>query len=56
MALRITIDLFSGQPNPVISLDDNAAAELVERLRPVGRLKGADAEAPPGPSSAIAAW
>jgi hypothetical protein len=47
MALRITIDLFSGRPNPVIILDDNAAAELVERLRPVGRLKGADAEAPP---------
>jgi hypothetical protein len=47
MALRITIDLFSGRPNPVITLDDNAAAEVVDRLRPAGTLKGDDAQAPP---------
>jgi hypothetical protein len=49
MALRITIDLFSGRPNPVITLDDNAAAEVVERLGPAGTLKGHDAQAPPEP-------
>jgi hypothetical protein len=47
MALRITIDLFSGRPNPVITLDDNAAAELLARLRPAGRLRGDDTQAPP---------
>src|SRR3954466_5371403 len=47
MALRITVDLFSGRPNPVIRLDDQAAAEVLERLRPVGRLEARDAGPPP---------
>ena len=34
MALRITVDLFSGRPNPVIRLDDQAAEEI--RLGVVG--------------------
>lgn len=47
MALRITVDLFSGRPNPVIRLDDQAAEEVLERLRPVGRLEARDAAPPP---------
>jgi hypothetical protein len=47
MALRITVDLFSGRPNRVILLDDNAALEVLERLQPTARLKGDEAEEPP---------
>jgi hypothetical protein len=47
MALRITVDVFSGRPNPVIKLDDQAAAEVLERLRPAGRLQKREAVAPP---------
>jgi hypothetical protein len=47
MALRITIDIFSGRPNPVIRLDDEAATEVVERLRPAARLESDEAEPPP---------
>jgi hypothetical protein len=47
MALRITVDVFSGRPNPVITLDDEAAREVVERLRPTERLQREEAEPPP---------
>jgi hypothetical protein len=47
MALRITIDLFSGRPNPVVTLDDSASEEVLERLRPVGRLEKEELEPPP---------
>lgn len=33
MALRITINLYSGQPNPSIALDDAESSELLARLR-----------------------
>jgi hypothetical protein len=47
MAIRIVIDMFSGRPNPVITVDDREAAELMERLRPVGRLDKREATPPP---------
>ena len=47
MAVRITVDVFSGRPNPVVTLDDSAAAEVLERVRPTGRLDRKETEAPP---------
>jgi len=34
MTLRITIDIFSGRPNPVIELSGNEAKDALSRLRP----------------------
>jgi hypothetical protein len=39
MTLRITIDIFSGRPNPVVELKGKDAQRALERLRPVGRLE-----------------
>jgi hypothetical protein len=47
MALRIIVDVFSGRPNPVITLDDEAAREVIERIRPAERLKRDEVEPPP---------
>jgi hypothetical protein len=49
MPLRITIDVFSGRPNPVIELDDREATEVAERLRPARRLEEGEGELPPEP-------
>jgi hypothetical protein len=46
MALRITIDVFSGRPNPVIDLDDAATRDLAERIKPAETL-ARDETAPP---------
>lgn len=51
MPLRITVEVFSGRPNPVITLDDAAAREVIERVRPAGRLKRDAAQA--GPESIL---
>ena len=40
MALRITINLYSGQPNPSITLDEAESMELLARLRPSARTGG----------------
>jgi hypothetical protein len=37
MGLRISVDVFSGRPNPTVELDDREAAQLLERLAPVRR-------------------
>ncbi len=37
--LRITIDVFSGRPNPVLELTGKEAAEALSRLQPVRKLK-----------------
>lgn len=42
MALRITIDIFSGRPNPVIELSGKAAQEVLARVQP-GRSISRDA-------------
>ena len=46
MALRITIDIFSGRPNPVLELSGKDASAALQRLRPARRLGKAEA-APP---------
>ena len=38
MTIRITIDLFSGRPNPGVELNDRESAEVLDRLMPVRRL------------------
>lgn len=38
MALRLTLDIFSGRPNPVVVIDGPEEKELLERLG-VGRKK-----------------
>jgi hypothetical protein len=47
MALRITIDVFSGRPNPVIELSGREATAALERLSPRGELRGRQARVPP---------
>jgi len=49
MPLRITIDVFSGRPNPVIELDDRDAIDVAERLRPARRLEEGEGELPSEP-------
>jgi hypothetical protein len=46
MALRVTIDIFSGRPNPVVDLDDQAARPLLERLHPEARLDEDEVHSP----------
>lgn len=47
MALRITVDVFSGRQNPVIVLDDDAAREVLARTQPADRLKRGETKPPP---------
>ncbi len=35
MSLRITINIFSGRPDPILELSGKEASEALERLRPV---------------------
>lgn len=49
MSIQVTIDVFSGRPNPSVELDDREAQGLLERLRPVRRLDR-DESPPPAPS------
>lgn len=37
MKLRITVDIFSGRPNPVVELTGRQAKEALERLKPIRR-------------------
>jgi len=47
VALRITIDIFSGRPNPVIDLTGREARDAMERLRPIRKLERGEAGLPP---------
>lgn len=47
MALRITIDVFSGRPNPVIELTKGESKKIMERLQPARKLGKAEARVPP---------
>jgi len=49
MALRITVDVFSGRPNPTVELEGTEADEALERLRPVRRLSEDDLGLPSEP-------
>jgi hypothetical protein len=46
MALRITIDIFSGRPNPVVELDGKRAREALERMKPLRALPKRASAAP----------
>lgn len=45
--IRITIDVFSGRPNPVVELEDKPSRDLLERLRPVRRIDEEAGRLPP---------
>ena len=36
MSLRITIDVFSGRPNPVVEISGRQAKEVLEPIEPGG--------------------
>lgn len=44
MPVRITIDMFSGRPNPVVELGSKEAQSLLERLKPTESLVADEAE------------
>ena len=44
MSLRITIDLFSGRPNPVVEVSGRQAKEVLERIKPEGALSKREVE------------
>ena len=44
MPIKITIDIFSGIPNPVVEIAGKAAQDLLERLKPAERLVADEAE------------
>ncbi len=44
MSLRITIDIFSGRPNPVIEVTGSQAKQVLERLRPQGAVSKKELE------------
>jgi hypothetical protein len=46
MSLRITIDIFSGRPNPVIDVTGREARKILERVKPLERLRPGDMGAP----------
>ena len=50
MKIRITIDIFSGRPNPVIELSGRQAREALDRLRPERRLEAGEPGLPPEPT------
>ena len=39
MRLRITVDIFSGRPNPTVELDGKKARDFLERVKPAKALK-----------------
>lgn len=50
MTIRVTIDVFSGRPNPSIELDDRESAEALDRLMPVRRLEEEEPGVPSEPT------
>jgi len=46
MSLRITIDIFSGRPNPVIEVKGKQAREILDQVKPSKRLRRDDFPAP----------
>lgn len=47
MAIRITLDLFSGRPNPSITLSDREAKAILARLAPDKKLPRDQVDSPP---------
>ena len=50
MTLRITIDIFSGRPNPVIELTGKEEKDALERLQPGSKIKKGEMGLPPEPT------
>ena len=50
MALRITIDIFSGRENPIIELTEQESLEALKQLRPSGAIKETGEVFPPEPT------
>jgi hypothetical protein len=50
MGLRLTLDMFSGRPNPEVELDDRDAERWLERLTPEARIGEEDLDLPPTPT------
>ena len=48
--LRVTIDIFSGRPNPVIELSGRQAKQAIAMLKPARRFEKEDARVPPAPT------
>src|SRR5947209_4484190 len=46
-SIEIIIDIFSGRPNPVITLEGKQAREILDRLKPAGKLERGDLGPPP---------
>ncbi len=44
MLLRVTIDIFSGRPNPVVELKGDKAKDALKRLQPVKKIERAEAD------------
>jgi hypothetical protein len=44
MAVKITVDMFSGRPNPEVELSGKEAQDVLERLKPAASLAGDEAE------------
>ncbi|HEU5111446.1 MAG TPA: hypothetical protein VFT95_23130 [Micromonosporaceae bacterium] len=49
MSVKVTLDIFSGRPNPIVVLRDAQARELLERLGPQRRLEQGEPGLPPEP-------
>jgi hypothetical protein len=50
MALKITIDIFSGRENPVIELTAQESLEALKQLKPIGKIEEKGKEFPPEPT------
>src|SRR5690348_7181964 len=47
MAVRITLDMFSGRPNPQVVVDGDQASEILRRVRPGAELTRSEQVAAP---------
>lgn len=50
MSIRVTVDVFSGRPNPSVELNERESAEILDRLMPVRRLGQGEPDLPPEPT------
>ena len=50
MTIRITVDVFSGRPNPSAELDERESAEVLDRLMPLRRLGDEEPDPPSEPT------
>jgi hypothetical protein len=53
MKLRLTIDIFSGRPNPVVELSGQEADEVIARLAPARKTRATTGRELPNPESTL---